>query len=193
LLAYLFWHRAAEGVPAERYEAAQQRLHRSLAARPPEGYAGSARFRAQELPWLEGVGAGYEDWYLVQDWTALGILREAAIAAGHRSAHDAAARQAAVGVGAVYRLAEGRWSPREVRVAVWVTAARGRAEATVAPLLLGDGIDEVGGGLWRRELVLGPAPEYCLLTSEAPAGVSEARLPPGWKAQCYDRAMVSAA
>jgi hypothetical protein len=191
VLAYLFWHRAAEGTSPEHYEDAQRRLHHSLAARPPAGYGGSARFRAEELPWLDGDGRGYEDWYLVEDWTALGILREAAVAAGHRSAHDAAARHYGTGAGAVMRLAEGHWAPETARVAVWVTPAPGRVEAAQESLLLGDGLDRAHASLWRRELVLGPAPEYCVLAPEPPAGVGEGRLPAGWRARRDARVMLS--
>jgi hypothetical protein len=48
--------------------------------------------------------------------------------------------------------------------------------------MLGDGMDRERASLWRRALVLGPAPEYCLLAAEPPAGVSPARLPQGWQA-----------
>ncbi len=59
--------------------------------------------------------------------------------------------------------------------------ARGHERPALAQLL-GDGIDPERDSLWRRCLVLGPAPEYCLLAAEAPAGVAPGRLPSGWTA-----------
>jgi hypothetical protein len=53
--------------------------------------------------------------------------------------------------------------------------------------LLADGIDPERDGLWQRCLVLGPAPEYCLLAGEAPAGVAPGRLPQGWTARSVKR------
>jgi hypothetical protein len=131
-----------------------------------------------DLPWLDGDG--YEDWYLVEDWAALGVLREAAVAAGHHSAHDAAARHFGRGTAGLYRLSEGGAVLTGVTLAVWVTPDRESREAGVASLLLGDGLDG-DAGLWRRELVLGPAPEYCVLGDAAPAGVRNGRLPDGWR------------
>jgi hypothetical protein len=53
--------------------------------------------------------------------------------------------------------------------------------------LLGDGMDPGQASLWRRQLVLGPAPEYCLLAREVPPGVAATRLPAGWTARVLHR------
>jgi hypothetical protein len=58
--------------------------------------------------------------------------------------------------------------------------------------LLGDGLDPPHASLWRRQLVLGPAPEHCLLAREPPAGVAPSRLPPGWSATTLRREVVFA-
>jgi hypothetical protein len=183
MLAYVFWHRPAEGTSVEGYERDQDRLHRSLAARPPEGFRGSACFRAPALRWLTGAPDAYEDWYLVDDWAALGVLRQAVVAVGHHSAHDAAARHLGAGTAGVYRLSEGAASLADVTLAVWIAVTREHPEDAVASLLLGDGLDRARAGLWRRELVLGPAPEYCVLGAAVPAGVRDDRLPAGWTAE----------
>ncbi|HTB70352.1 MAG TPA: hypothetical protein VK707_05180 [Solirubrobacteraceae bacterium] len=205
MLAYVFWHRPAAGVERERYEHELARFHRSLAHRPPSGLRGSASVRVPELPWLpvsgeregasavsgpsadgQAAAAGYEDWYVVDDWTAVGVLEEAAVSRGHVTAHDAIASRAGAGGGAVYRLLEGCARPAGGEVAVWVTPAPGR-ERLALDALLGDGIDRERDGLWRRCLVLGPAPEYCLLAAEASAGVAATRLPTGWRARTLAR------
>jgi len=54
MLAYVFWHRPADGVDAADYERALQRFHRSLARMPPSGLIASASLRAESLPWLGG-------------------------------------------------------------------------------------------------------------------------------------------
>jgi hypothetical protein len=191
VLAYVFWHRPAADAERAGYERALERFHRSLAHQPPSGFGGSAAFRVGELPWL-GEKEGYEDWYLVEDWSALGVLEEAAISRGHVTAHDAAAARTDAGAGAVYRLVEG--SPRlgDAREAVWVTAAAQREPDGLGELL-GDGIDPERDGLWRRCLVLGPAPEYCLLAPEPPAGVAASRLPQGWSTRSLARETIYSA
>jgi hypothetical protein len=184
VLAFLAWHRAAPGVERAAYEGALERFHRSLAHRRPSGFRGSASVRVEQVPWLDG--AVYEDWYVVEDWAALGVLEEAAVSRGHVSAHDAAASLTGMETAAVYRLLEGSADPGRASMAVWVSAARGHTRPALAQLL-GDGIDPERDGLWQRCLVLGPAPEYCLLAGVAPAGVASSRLAHGWTATSVQR------
>ena len=187
MLAYVTWHRPAAAVDVTAYEQAIGHFHASLAHRPPSGFEGSVAFRAAELPWLApdaGVSApveGYEDWYLVDSWSSIGVLEEASVSRGHLRAHDTVAAKAGLSTGAVYRLSEGYARPQEARLSVWVSRAREHEHPSIGALL-GDGMDPATAGLWRRCLGLGPAPEYCLLATEPPAGVSEARLPAGWSA-----------
>jgi hypothetical protein len=191
VLAYLSWHRPASTADTGAYERALEQFHRSLAHRAPSGFRGSATFRAAELPWLGtdssplGPG-GYEDWYLLDDWAALGVLEEAAVSHAHVSAHDRIAAQAGAATGAVYRFLEGHAGLDETHVAVWVASASGHEHPSLSALL-GDGMDPKVDGLWRRCLGLGPAPEFCLLASEASAGVAPARLPAGWSATTVGR------
>src|SRR5437764_3432285 len=102
VLAYLFWHRPRHADAADEYEQAEISFHRSLAHRPPVGLIGSAVFRLDELPWAQAPadgaaasqpGPAYEDWYLVEDFAALGVLNEAAVGRGHRTSHDLLARR----------------------------------------------------------------------------------------------------
>jgi hypothetical protein len=190
VLAYLSWHRPAVDVDPAAYEQALVRLHRSLEHRPPSGFRGSAAFRSSELPWIApvpgGAGAGYEDWYLVDGWSALGVLEEAAVSRGHVTRHDAVAAMAGVSSGGVYRLSEGHPALGEARVSVWIARAPGHTPMRLGELL-GDGMDRARSGLWRRCLGLGPAPEHCLLAPEAPAGVAATRLPAGWCATVGSR------
>jgi hypothetical protein len=211
VLAYLFWHRPGPEAAAEGYEDAQLAFHRSLAHGRPVGMLGSALLRAPEMPWLPdpaggtGTGTGgYEDWYLVEDFAALGVLNEAAVGRGHRTSHDRAARHVRAGAGGLYGLYErpprdggegegsaGSGGPAErlfdgVDTAVWVAREPGSAEPALGALL-GDGAPAGGASLWRRRLVLGPAPEFCLLADGASAGTSPRRLPAGWHAQSVAR------
>src|SRR5207302_5828718 len=129
---------------------------------------------------------GYEDWYLVEDYAALGVLGGAAVGRGHRTAHDEAARRLGTGAGGLYALVEGERSEvgecaglesvGAATHAVWV-ARSPRSRDGVVGELLGDGMDRRHASLWRRQLVLGPAPEYCLLASELPACVAPSSPP----------------
>jgi len=194
VLAYLSWHRPAPEVDAGAYERALEQFHRSLAHRTPSGFRGSATFRVAGLPWLGASRAGslqdgggaYEDWYLLDDWAALGVLEEAAVSHGHVGAHDKIAGLMGEATGGVYRFLEGHAGVQETQVAVWVSRSPGHEHPSLSALL-GDGMDPAVDGLWRRCLGLGPAPEFCLLAGEASAGVAPTRLPDGWTARTLER------
>jgi hypothetical protein len=145
MLAYLLWHRPADGVERATYEHAGERFHRSLHHSPPAGFRGSAIMRLTECPWLscaqDGTSAAaYEDWYLLDDFAALGVLNEAAVAHGHRSAHDEVARRFGTGAGGLYGLMEGHADLAYAPHAVWVSRPPGEPRGELAQLLA-DGID----------------------------------------------------
>jgi hypothetical protein len=151
MLAYLFWHRPSAGVERDGYERALAAFHAALAAHPPEGFGGSAAYRLAEAPWLRGEGDAYEDWYRVADWAALGRLNEAAVSGPRAEPHDAVAHAAGPGAGGVYRLVEGSPEPPARPHHTWLHALPADPEAPT----------------WQRQLVLGPAPEF-VLVSERP-------------------------
>jgi hypothetical protein len=187
VLAYVFWHQPRDPTARDSYELALKSFHRSLARSLPVGTLASATYRITELPWPGGLGeagGAYEDWYLVEDFAALGVLNEAAVGRGHASAHDEAARRAGPGTASVYGLIEGEPCAQalsEASLAVWIARPAGSTQHGLGELL-GDGMDPTRASLWRRQMNLGPAPEYCLLAGESPEGVGEARLPAGWVA-----------
>src|SRR5215217_8166695 len=85
VLAYVFWHVAASGVDAADYEARLAAFHAALRRddRPP-GLGLTATVGLEAVPWLDGA-AGYEDWYLVDNFAALGVLNAAAVSGGRRA------------------------------------------------------------------------------------------------------------
>jgi hypothetical protein len=160
LLAYVFSHRPAGDVDVGEYEAALQRFHAILTAARPGGFISSSTFR---------VGDGYSDWYLVENSAALDVLNEAAVSGARTAVHDAAARMAVDGVGKLLSLAAGEPTAGpgfEIRF----SKPRGMSYADLyermQPIASGR-----GASLWRRMMVLGPPPEFCLVSS------SETELP----------------
>ena len=156
----------------------------------------SAAYRVAEVPWLGEGGAGYEDWYVLEDFNALGVLNEAAVGRGHRTAHDRVARHYGAGAAGLYSLLEGdaagpARAMGQQAPATWVARPPGSTERPLGELL-GDGMDPRCASLWRRMLVLGPAPEYCLIAPEASRGVAETRLPSGWSARTVEREVLYA-
>jgi hypothetical protein len=162
MLAYLFWHWPSPAVEPARYADALVAFHRSLAAAAPPGFRGSRAYELAGAPWLPAARA-YEDWYLLDDFAALGALNDAAVSGARQGTHDAAARLAAGGHGGVYRrLAEGR-----APAAPWTTWCAKPPGVTYAEFLPRLPAAET----WQRQLVLGPAPEFCVVGVDAAAAL----------------------
>lgn len=152
MLAYVFSHRPTAGVDLRDYEAALRRFHATLASAPPPGFLGSSTFR---------VGDRYSDWYLVDGSAALDALNEAAVSGARTPAHDAAARMAVDGVGKLYSLAGGK-PPSGPGFEIQFSKPQGMGYADLYERMqpIGRG---PGTSLWRRMMVLGPPPEFCLI------------------------------
>ena len=154
MLAYVFWHRPAHDTASAPYEHALAAFHRALAAEPPPGFRRSWAFRLAEVPWLGGPG--YEDWYLVDSFAALGELNEAAVSASRQAPHDAVAGLAADGTAGVYRLVAGEPSLGTARAA-WLPKPPGKTY----PAFLAE-VGAPSASVWQRQMTLGPAPEFCV-------------------------------
>lgn len=166
-LAYVFWHQARPGVEPPEYEGALRDFHRRLAGAGVEGFLGSWSVRLPAIPWLAD-GPGYEDRYLIADFTSLGVLNAAAVAGPQRRQHDAAAARAAGGIAGLYGCVHGDPSAA-AEAAVWFGKPDGRGYAD----FLAECAPRPGETLWQRQLTLGPTPEFQLtgtppLTAPAP-------------------------
>jgi hypothetical protein len=151
LLAYVFFHRPAPGVEAPIYEAALRRFHDSLSSAPPLGFVGSTTYR---------IGQSYSDWYIVESSAALDQLNEAAVNSARSSDHDVVAHMSADGTGKLLALVSG--SPRtEPGFEIRFSKPAGMTyPAFYERLKPWTGQAELT--LWRRMMVLGPPPEFCL-------------------------------
>src|SRR5262245_65282880 len=170
LLAYVFWHWKQAEITASNYENRQRAFHAALAAVPSSGFLGSFSVSLAHAPWAAGGGEAYEDWYLVQDFGALGFLNEAAVSASRAAPHAAAAAVVAGGAGGVYGLRHGT-ALRQPQYAHWFHKPEGTPYselfAQLAPV-----VDQVHGALWMRQMVLGPAREFCLHAAAPVSGLA---------------------
>jgi hypothetical protein len=160
VLAYVFWHWPVPGLEPDRYVERLLAFHRALRAAPPAGFRGSRVLAIEGAPWAQGAPA-FEDWYLVDDFGALGALNEAAITGARQAPHDAVARLAAGGVGGVYRRLAS--AAAQIDRVAWCAKPAGEPYAAFLGRL-------PAAEAWQRQMVLGPTPEFCLFGS-APAGV----------------------
>ena len=153
MLAYVFWHRPALG--AHDYERRLTAFHDVVGVE-------STWHRVRGLPWMGGLD-GYEDWYLVEDWAALGALNERATRGPRRAPHAAAAAEAQWGTAGVYALRRGAPELHGIRFAAWRTKPRGLPQEAFESRL-------PGRSVWQRQMTLGPAPEFVLLDRVALEG-----------------------
>jgi len=160
-LAYVFWHKPLVGASQGEYERRLLAFQRSLKAHPPDGLVDALSFRGEALPWLKRRSPAYEDWYLVRDFRSLGALNEAAVGAANKVAHDEAAKDASVVAGGLYRRRGGDLRLHDSRFATWVRKPAGTAYAEFLDSL-SELVRDSKTDLWQRQMVLGPAPEFCV-------------------------------
>ncbi|HET7466742.1 MAG TPA: hypothetical protein VFL29_08740 [Candidatus Dormibacteraeota bacterium] len=157
MLAYVFAHRPAAGVDAGAYEKTLRAFHAELASARPAGFVASTTYRFDD--------GGYSDWYLVESSAALDVLNQAAVTGPRAESHDMAARMAGGGSGKLMSLAAGE-ADLGALYETGFAKPRGRSYAdlyaSLHPLTSRPGV-----ALWRRMMVLGPPPEFCLV-SRAP-------------------------
>ena len=161
MLAYVFWHCPSDGTSRDAYERGLAAFHRALRDAPPRGFRRSAVSRARGMPWLPTDGPGYEDWYLVDDSAALDPLNEAAVSGARKAPHDEVARLAVAGAGGLYGLRAGSADGAAAQFAAWFAKPQGMSYEALDALLR-SWLARDGVGLWRRQMVLGPTPEFCL-------------------------------
>jgi hypothetical protein len=172
MLAYVFWHWPAAGHSAAEYEGLQWAFHDALVQSAPAGFQRSFVFRLDgQAAWLGGAPA-YADWYLVDGSPALDPLNTAAVSGGCEEPHARVAQAMAAGAGSLFGLYTERGEVASARCITFATKPRGMPYA--------DFRIETGGlpcdSAWRRQMVLGPTPEFALL-SRSPLPVSPALAP----------------
>ena len=161
MLAYVFWHAPGSIDAMASYEAALAAFHRSLDPADITGFRGSQAFLVEGAAWASSRVL-YEDWYLVDDFSALGELNTAAISGHRQRPHDEVAGLAGEGMAGVYSLRQGTVRLSDVRRAAWFSKTAG--------LSYDDFYRRLGPreSLWQRQMVLGPTPEFCSLDDDDP-------------------------
>jgi len=163
VLAYVFWH-APRGDDAARYRVGLAAFHTALADDPPPGFVRSWTMQVAAVSWLPPATEHYVDWYLLDDFTALGALNEAAVTGTRQRPHDAVAGLARTGTAGVVGLvpgshAAGGAGPDHVVLSM-IDKPPGANYAEFNASLV-----EAAGGApcWMRQMTLGPGPEYVVL------------------------------
>jgi hypothetical protein len=159
VLAYVFWHTPGAVDGTDSYEAALAAFHTSLDSGEISGFRGSHAFLVHGATWVPSPVV-YEDWYLVDDFTALGELNEAAVSGHRRPPHDHVAAMAGEGMAGIYALRHGAAQVSDAPQTAWFDKTAGASYEEFLGRLAGR------VSLWQRQMVLGPTPEFCSLDEQ---------------------------
>ena len=165
MLAYVFWHWPYLNVDRESYQVELIKFHKSLASSKPDAFQYSVVFQIRGAPWIGERVEAFEDWYVVEGSCALDLLNDAAISQAHKESHDRVAQRAAGGAGGLYRFRKGHVDVRQSRFATWLSKPTGTSYEVFYDSL-SHWTSQWGVGLWGRQMVLGPTPEFCLLSPD---------------------------
>ena len=173
MLAYVFWHSPQSTIDPDAYVNHLIDFHQTLAANKPIGFQESVVFRVRGASWLNTNDEAYEEWYLLDDSAAMDPLNEAAVSGVCEEPHNRVAREAADGIGGLYRLRDGQEELSKARYAIWLSKPAGVSykDFYAALQLL---TSKQGVALWGRQMTLGPTTEFCI-HSQNPI-----ELPPGY-------------
>jgi hypothetical protein len=179
MLAYVFWHWRQPSVDARVYEPDLAQFHQTLRSNKPIGFQRSVVFQINDAAWLNTNGPAYEEWYLLDDSAAMDRINYAAVNGPCEDPHNRVARNAAGGVGGLYRLRAGSEVLERAKFATWFSKPPGvsytNLDAQLQPMLSG-----TDATLWTRQMVLGPTTEFCLHSTSnlsLPTGFSGTRIP----------------
>jgi hypothetical protein len=162
MLLYIFWHWPSAEVSAADYEQDEAVFQSAVADAAPAGLIASATFCCSGAQWVAGGGEGYEDCYLLESSAALDSLNEAAVIGRRKQPHDRLAAAMEAGAGGLYSLRSGTATAVPSGDALWLSKPRGVPYASFDERLR-PFTENPDVTLWRRQMVLGPAPEFCLL------------------------------
>jgi hypothetical protein len=161
MLAYVFWHWPQAEIDRGSYVDHLAEFQQTLAANKPAGFQESVVFRIRNAAWLNTNGEAYEEWYLLDDSAAMDRLNDAAVSGACEEPHNRVAREAADGIGGLYRLRAGTQNLGQSKFAFWLSKPGGVSYknfyAALQPLTSQSGV-----ALWGRQMTLGPTSEFCL-------------------------------
>lgn len=103
----------------------------------------------------------YEDWYIVKDFAALGRLNHGASRNAHEASHNEMAEMVEEGAGGLYKLWFNYGSEEALKTVVWFDKPPLQKTDDFLEVLERK-TQEMGGIVWRRQMVFGPAKEYVI-------------------------------
>lgn len=155
MIAYQFFHHLQDGADEVEYEAGLRHFHVALAEAGIPGFVGSRTCQTDDY--------GYFDWYVMETSATLDRLNDAAVTGSRTPLHDTVAVHAVNFAGKLLKLAAGTYDS-DFGFEIRLSKPRGMTYADFYRRLE-PWTGRPDTSLWRRMMVLGPGPEFSLLTS----------------------------
>ncbi len=165
-LAYVFWHWPRPEVSLDTYEKKLTAFLSSLLVKKTPEIIDALSFRIEKnAPWGPQGRAIYEDWYVVRDFSDLGGLNDVAIKGETGAAHDSIKEYYLKGTGGIFKSVQGELELHRAGYTAWIEKPRDLSYPSYY-----EKISKITEGsrskLWRRQMVLGPTPQFCLHLEE---------------------------
>jgi hypothetical protein len=162
MIAYAFWHTPRAGVDETIYTARLVRFQEELEQAGGGLAYDPQAFRLADVPWINAGRPVYLDVYLMQSSAQMDVLNTAAVSGSMAEPHAAIASMYGSGAGSLYqsRLSD---NPGEGWAhAYWFSKPAGMSYAELDAAL--GQLLPVNASAWRRMMVLGPSPEFWILS-----------------------------
>ncbi|MBY0505507.1 MAG: hypothetical protein K2X03_16460 [Bryobacteraceae bacterium] len=163
MIAYLFWHTPRAGVDEAQYAAKLIHFHEEL-EQLGSGSTGLAldpvAYSLPEVPWIPVNRSVYLDVYAMDSTSRMETLNSAAVSGPMLQPHQEIAALYGSGAGSLYDVRAGQLGP--ATDSYWFAKPQGMTYAELDALL--NPLITPGVALLRRLMVLGPSPEFCLLS-----------------------------
>ena len=164
-ITYFFWHVPRAGVDEAVYASRIARFQEELEQAGPGTtglLADPQSYRLDDVPWINAGRPVYLDAYPLNGFAAMDLLNTAAVTGALTTPHADIASLYGSGAGSLYEMRFGMLEPSAVAHGYWFSKPAGMTYPEINAILEPFAVN--GGAVFRRVMVLGPSPEFCLLS-----------------------------
>jgi hypothetical protein len=165
MIGYVFWHQKIDSVTSSDYEHTLKEFHEKLSQARIRGYLGSMSFKIEGARWMGSKMSGYEDWYYLTDSGVIDILNVGAVTGNMFPIHNNASGLATGMHAGLYQLKSPSANNTESSWCIWFSKPSGMSYDDLNKMISST-VPVQNIDYWRRQMVLGPTPEFCIMSNK---------------------------